>query len=94
MQAAWEGLRSVVLDGVAPLQTAGQPVVAEEAAVYERTGFADTFALCGVGSRLDRRITGEQRGRGFPVADMARLDLPPFRQEGQGDYGESDRFRR
>ena len=81
-------------DGVAPLQTAGQPVVAEEAALYERIGFADTFALCGVGSRLDRRITGEQRGWGFPVVDMARLDLPPFRQEGQGADEESDRFRR
>lgn len=94
MQSASEGLRSVVLHGVAPLQTAGQPVVAEEAALYERIGVADTFAFCGVGSRLDRRITGEQRGWGFSIADMARLDLLPVRYEGQGADEESDRCRR
>lgn len=72
-----------------------EALIAEEAALYRRIGLAnDTFAICGVGSRFDSRITAEQRGWGFSVGDMARLGLPPVRYEGQGRYEESPAFRR
>lgn len=72
-----------------------EALIAEEAALYRRIGLAnDTFAVCGVGSRFDSRITGEQRGWGFSIADMARLGLPPVKYEGHGRYEESPAFRR
>lgn len=68
--------------------------VAEEEALYKRIGLAnDLFAVCGVGSRFDSRLTGEQRGWGFSIADMARLGLPPVRYQGPGRYEESPAFR-
>lgn len=68
--------------------------IAEEAALYQRIGLtSDTFAVCGVGPRFDSRLTGEQRGWGFSLADMARLGLPPVRYEGAGRYEESPAFR-
>lgn len=54
----------------------------------------DTFAVCGVGSRFDDRITGEQRGWGFSMADMARLGLPPVRCEGKGADEDSAAFQK
>jgi hypothetical protein len=69
--------------------------IVDEAALYERIGLAnDTFAICGVGSRFDDRLSGDQRGWGFSIADMARLGLPPVRYEGPGVYEESPGFRR
>lgn len=69
--------------------------IVEEAALYARIGLAnDTFAICGVGSRFDDRLTGDQRGWGFSIADMARLGLPPVRYDGLGAYEESPAFRR
>jgi hypothetical protein len=69
--------------------------IVEEAALYDRIGLAnDMFAVCGVGSRLDDRLTGDQLGWGFSIADMARLGLPPARYEGPGAYEESPGFRR
>jgi hypothetical protein len=69
--------------------------IVEEAALYDRIGLAnDMFAVCGVGSRFDGRLTGDQLGWGFSIADMARLGLPPARYEGPGAYEESPGFRR
>ncbi|MFB1486105.1 MULTISPECIES: hypothetical protein [unclassified Thiocapsa] len=48
----------------------------------------------GLARQCDARITSEQRGRVFSIADMARLGLPPVGYEGQGAGEESDRFRR
>ena len=67
---------------------------ADESAFYSRLGVADTFAVCGVGSRFDARVTGEQRGWGFSITDMARLGLPPVTYQGQGAYEENPTFRR
>jgi hypothetical protein len=68
--------------------------VAEEAALYQRIGLEnDLFAVCGVGSRFDDRLTGYQRGWGFSIADMARLGLPPVTFEGEGRYEDSQAFR-
>lgn len=69
-----------------------EKLIAKEAALYERMGIKDTFAVCGVGARFDDRITGEQRGWGFSIDDMARLGLPPVRYEGQGRYEDSAAF--
>lgn len=72
-----------------------QKLVAKEAALYQRIGLADdTFAVCGVGSRFDNRLSGEQLGWGFSIADMARLGLPPVKYQGRGPYEESPAFRR
>jgi hypothetical protein len=72
-----------------------ESLIAEEAALYKKLGLAnDTFAICGVGPRFDDRITGEQRGWGFSISDMARLGLPPVRFEGQGDYEDSAAFKK
>lgn len=69
--------------------------VAEEAVLYERIGLPDdTFAVCGVGHRFDGRLTGDQLGWGFSIADMARLGLPPVRYEGAGAYEDSEAFKR
>lgn len=69
--------------------------IAEEAALYERIQMPnDTFAVCGVGSRFDSRLSGEQLGWGFSIADMARLGLPPVRYEGPGKYEDNPAFRR
>jgi hypothetical protein len=69
--------------------------VAEEAVLYERIGLPnDAFAVCGVGSRFDARLTGDQLGWGFSIADMARLGLPPVRYEGAGAYEDSPAFKR
>lgn len=69
-------------------------LVAKEAALYEKIGLAnDTFAICGVGTRFDDRITDQQRGWGFSIADMARLGLPPVSYEGVGAYEDSPAFK-
>jgi hypothetical protein len=71
-----------------------EALVAEEAALYARIGLAnDTFAICGVGSRFDSLLAGEQRGWGFSIADMERLGLPPVHYEGKGAYEDSPAFR-
>ena len=70
-----------------------ETLIAEENALYKRIGLAnDTFAICGVGPRFDSRLTGEQLGWGFSIADMARLGLPPVRYEGDGPYEKSPAF--
>jgi hypothetical protein len=72
-----------------------EALIAEEAALYKRIGLAnDSFAVCGVGARFDDRLTGDQRGWGFSIADMARLGLPPVKFEGQGRYEDSPAFKR
>jgi ATP-dependent protease ClpP protease subunit len=72
-----------------------EALIAKEAALYQRMGLAnDTFAVCGVGSRFDNRLTGDQLGWGFSIPDMARLGLPPVRYAGPGRYEESSGFRR
>jgi hypothetical protein len=71
-----------------------EALIVEEAALYDRIGLADdTFAVCGVGDRFESRLSGEQLGWGFSIADMARLGLPPVRYEGPGAYEESPAFR-
>jgi hypothetical protein len=71
-----------------------EALIVEEAALYDRIGLAnDIFAVCGVGPRFEDRLTGEQRGWGFSIEDMARLGLPPVRYEGEGPYEESPAFR-
>jgi hypothetical protein len=75
--------------------TAAEARMTEEAALYARIGLPnDTFAVCGVGSRFDNRLSGDQRGWGFSLDDMARLGLPPVRYEGAGRYEDSPAFRR
>ncbi len=70
-------------------------LIAEEAELYRRIGLPnDRFAVCGVGSRFDGRLTGEQLGWGFSIADMARLGLPPVTYQGPGPYEQSPAFRR
>lgn len=69
-----------------------ESLIVEEKALYERIGVADTFAICGVGPRFDNRLTGDQLGWGFSIADMARLGLPPVRYEGPGAYEDSPAF--
>lgn len=72
-----------------------ETLIAEEAALYERIGLRnDTFAVCGVGDRFESRLTGDQLGWGFSIADMARLGLPPVRYEGPGPYEKSPAFQR
>jgi hypothetical protein len=72
-----------------------EALIAEEAALYQRMGLAnDSFAVCGVGARFDDRLTGDQLGWGFSIADMAKLGLPPVRFEGQGPYEQSAAFQR
>jgi hypothetical protein len=72
-----------------------EALIVEEAALYDRMGLAnDTFAVCGVGPRFDDRLTGDQLGWGFSIADMARLGLPPVRYEGPGPYEESPGFKK
>jgi hypothetical protein len=69
--------------------------IAGEADLYKRIGLPnDTFAVCGVGSRFNDRLSGDQLGWGFSIADMARLGLPPVTFEGEGRYEESPAFRR
>jgi hypothetical protein len=69
--------------------------IAEEEALYKKIGLPnDTFAICGVGPRFEDRLSGDQRGWGFSIADMARLGLPAVRYEGAGDYEASAAFRR
>jgi hypothetical protein len=70
-----------------------EALIVEEAALYERIGIADTFAVCGVGPRFDDRLAGDQLGWGFSIADMARLGLPPVRYEGPGAYEDNPAFR-
>lgn len=71
-----------------------QALIAEEAALYKRMGLAnDTFAICGVGSRFDDRLSGEQLGWGFSIADMARLGLPPVKYKGRGRYENNPAFK-
>lgn len=70
-----------------------QALIVEEKAFYDGIGIADTFAICGVGPRFDDRLTGEQLGWGFSIADMARLGLPPVRYEGPGAYEDNPAFR-
>jgi len=68
-----------------------EALTVEEAALHDRIGLAnDTFAICGVGSRFDGRLSGEQVGWGFSIADMARLGLPPVRNEGAGGSCQKD----
>ena len=70
-------------------------LIAEEAVLYRRLGLPDDkFAVCGVGDRFDSRLTGDQLGWGFSIADMARLGLPPVRYEGPGPYELSPAFQR
>jgi hypothetical protein len=72
-----------------------EALIAEEAALYKRIGLPnDMFAVCGVGSRFDNRLSGDQLGWGFSVADMARMGLPPVRYEGTGRYEDSAAFKR
>ncbi len=74
---------------------ATEALIAEEAALYQQIGLAnDTFAVCGVGKRFDGRLSGDQLGWGFSLADMARLGLPPVRFEGKGRYEDSAAFKR
>ncbi|MEY4870900.1 MAG: hypothetical protein RLZZ563_230 [Pseudomonadota bacterium] len=71
-----------------------EALIVEEAALYERIGLQnDRFAVCGVGDRFNDRLSGDQRGWGFSIADMARLGLPSVRYEGQGAYEENPAFR-
>lgn len=71
-----------------------EALIVEEAALYDRIGLAnDTFAICGVGPRFDDRLSDEQLGWGFSIAEMARLGLPPVRYEGHGAYEDSPAFR-
>jgi hypothetical protein len=70
-----------------------EALIAEEKALYENIGVADTFAVCGVGPRFDDRLTGAQLGWGFSIADMARLGLPPVRYEGPGVYEDNPGFK-
>jgi ATP-dependent protease ClpP protease subunit len=68
--------------------------IEEEAALYKRIGMPnDTFAICGVGDRFESRLTGQQLGWGFSVADMARLGLPPVTFVGEGAYEDSAGFK-
>jgi hypothetical protein len=70
-----------------------EALIVQEKALYDRIGLADdTFAICGVGPRFDDRLSGEQRGWGFSIADMARLGMPPVRYEGSGAYEDSPAF--
>lgn len=70
-----------------------ESLIFEEKAFYDRIGIADTFAICGVGDRFENRLTGEQLGWGFSIADMARLGLPPVRYEGPGAFEDSPAFK-
>jgi hypothetical protein len=71
-----------------------EALITEEAALYQRLGLKnDAFAVCGVGDRFEGRLSGEQLGWGFSIADMARLGLPPVRYEGPGAYEDSPAFR-
>ena len=71
-----------------------EALIVEEAALYDRIGLAnDTFAICGVGDRFEDRLSGEQLGWGFSIADMARLGLPPVRYEGTGAYEDNSAFK-
>jgi hypothetical protein len=71
-----------------------EALIVEEKAFYDRIGLAnDTFAICGVGPRFDDRLSGEQLGWGFSIADMSRLGLPPVRYEGPGGYEDNPAFR-
>jgi hypothetical protein len=71
-----------------------EALIVEEAALYDQIGLAnDTFAICGVGPRFDGRLSGEQLGWGFSIADMARLGLPPVRYDGAGAYEDSPAFK-
>lgn len=70
-------------------------LVASETALYAKIGLKDDrFAVCGVGTRFDDRLTGTQRGWGFSIADMARLGLPPVRYLGPTAYEDNPAFRR
>ena len=72
-----------------------EALIVEEAALYDRIGLAnDTFAICCVGDRIEARLTGDQRGWGFSIADMARLSLPPVRYEGPGAYEDNPASKR
>jgi hypothetical protein len=79
------------LDEAVPVLDA---LIVEEAALFDRIGLQnDTFAICGVGPRLDDRLSGEQLGWGFSIADMARLGLPPARYEGPSAHEDNPAFR-
>ena len=70
-------------------------LIAEEAALYRRIGLPDdSFAICGVGDRFEGRLSGDQLGWGFSIADMARLGLPPVVYEGPGAYEDSPGFKK
>lgn len=70
-------------------------LIVQEAAFYGRLGLrSDAFAVCGVGQRFESRLTGDQLGWGFSIADMVRLGLPPVRYEGPGPYEKSPAFQR
>jgi hypothetical protein len=69
-----------------------EALITEEAALYDRIGVDDTFAVCGVGERFEDRLSGDQLGWGFSIADMARLSLPPVRYEGTSAYEASPAF--
>lgn len=71
-----------------------EALIVEEAALYDRIGLPnDAFAICGVGDRFEDRLSGQQLGWGFSVADMARLGLPPARYDGPGAYEDSPGFK-
>lgn len=70
-----------------------EALVVKEKSLYDQIGIADTFAVCGVGQRFDGRLTGDQLGWGFSIADMARLGLPLVHYEGQGAYEDNPAFR-
>jgi hypothetical protein len=70
-----------------------EALIVKEKALYDQIGIADTFAVCGVGPRFDSRLTGDQLGWGFSIADMAGLGLPPVRYEGPGAYEDNPAFK-
>ncbi|MBC2836680.1 hypothetical protein [Paragemmobacter straminiformis] len=101
-----EHLRASVAQGAAPGGTDLEKwldeavptlnaLIAEEAALYRRIGLPDdSFAICGVGDRFEGRLSGDQLGWGFSIADMARLGLPPVVYEGPGAYEDSPGFKK
>lgn len=67
--------------------------IIEEADLYKKIGLPnDVFAICGVGERFQSRLTDQQLGWGFSIADMAKLGLPPVTFEGKGAYEDRAAF--
>lgn len=58
----------------------------DEPAFYREIGIDDALAVCAVGDVLDAQSTAETRGRGFSLADMARLGMPAAVYLGNGVY--------